>query len=172
MLTLSLLRHAKSDWADTDLSDLDRPLARRGEEAAPRMGAFMAARGIKPDLVLCSGAARTRATWAMIEPRLGLSNAEVSFENALYLASERQLLKRIRQLKTGVRHALVIGHNPGLHDLAMDLAGEGEEAAMQALAAKFPTCGLAVLTFDTLAWSGIGPGRGRLALFTGPRLIE
>src|SRR5262245_7918722 len=96
MLGLPLLRHAKSRWHAASLDGFARPLAPRGEAAAPRMGAYMAAHGINPQLILCSAAQRTRQTLALILPHLA-GNPTVELEDGLYLATAPSLLARIRK---------------------------------------------------------------------------
>jgi phosphohistidine phosphatase len=170
MLTLSLLRHAKSSWADHGLDDFDRPLNARGEDAAPRMGAFMARQGIAPELILCSPAVRARQTLALLLPHLPAS-PRVVYEDALYLAPATALLKRLRKVAAKVRHAMVIGHDPGLHTLARQLAGHGKPKDLEALAEALPTAGLVVLVFAAPAWSGLKRGAGSLELFMAPKRL-
>lgn len=171
MLTLLLLRHAKSSWDDPRLDDAERPLSKRGAKTAPLMGAFIAREHLKPDLVLCSTSVRTRGTLALVLPELGAPPPLVQFEDALYLASASDMLARIRGLDKSTKRALVIGHNPGTHALALTLIGDGARADIAALATKFPTAGLAVLTFATDKWSDIRPASGRLDIFTSPRRL-
>jgi phosphohistidine phosphatase len=168
MLTLSLLRHAKSSWSDGRLKDIERPLNERGERDAPRTGAFMARQGLAPDLVLCSPAVRTRQTLDLMLPRLGAS-PEVVYADWLYLASPAAMLKQLRQVAPAMRHVLLVGHNPGLQALALDLAGQGEEADLEALAEKLPTAGLAVIDLDVTSWAKAKSGRGRLRLLMAPK---
>jgi phosphohistidine phosphatase len=170
MLTLSLLRHAKSSWADPAQDDFERPLNERGREAAPRMGAYMAKQKLAPDLILCSPAARTRQTLALVLPHLQRI-AEVAYEDGLYLASTGQLLKRIRRTPAPTTHLMLVGHDPGMHGIATRLAGTGDPAALDLLAAKFPTAGLAVILFDTKSWTDVGDGDGRLRLFMTPKRL-
>jgi phosphohistidine phosphatase len=170
MLTLSLFRHAKSNWDDPGLKDFDRPLARRGEAAAPRMGAFMAERQIAPELILCSPALRTRQTLDRVLPYLP-GAPTIEYEDGLYLAAASLLLARVRRIAANVRHLMIIGHDPGMHGLALELAGSGDGADMQALAAKFPTAGLAVLTFAGDDWSQVHSGSGHLELFMAPKRL-
>jgi phosphohistidine phosphatase len=171
MLTLSLLRHAKSSWDDPGIDDYDRPLASRGEAAAPRMGAFMAERGITPELILCSPATRARQTVELILPLLP-GDPTVEYEEGFYLAASSALLARVRKIDANARHVLVIGHDPGLHGLAIDLAGTGNPADLQALGRKFPTAALAVITFDVNEWPAVRPGSGHLALFMTPKRLD
>ncbi len=169
MLTLSLLRHAKSDWSSPGMDDFDRPLAPRGLEAAPRMGAFMAHAGVKPHLVLCSAALRTRQTLDLVLPHIG--EPQVSIEPGLYLAPAPTMLARLRKVASDATHVMMIGHDPGMHELAVALVGSGDAQGRKALAVKFPTAALAVMTFDITAWSEAGPGKARLLRFVTPRSI-
>jgi phosphohistidine phosphatase len=170
MLTLSLLRHAKSSWADAGLDDRDRPLNARGQDAAPRMGAYMARQGIAPELILCSPAARTCQTLDLVLPGLQ-GKPEVVYEDALYLAPEEVLLARIREVPAAVSHVMLVGHDPGLHALARTLAGSGRHKELDALAEKFPTAALAVIAFSADAWSEVERGAGRLELFMTPKRL-
>jgi phosphohistidine phosphatase len=171
MLTLSLLRHAKSSWDDPGLEDYDRPLAKRGEEAAPLMGAYMAKSGVTPELILCSPAVRTRRTIELLLPHLP-GGPTVEYEEAFYLAASSSLLARVRKIDANIEHVMIVGHDPGLHGLAVDLAGSGDPEALQALARKFPTAGLAVITFDAEEWSDVRPGTGNLTLFMTPKRLS
>ncbi|MDX2203075.1 MAG: histidine phosphatase family protein [Hyphomicrobiaceae bacterium] len=171
MLTLSLLRHAKSDWSAPGLDDFDRPLAARGREAAPRMAAFMAREGIRPRLILCSAAVRTRQTLELVLPMLG-GEPEVSIEKGLYLAPASLMLARLGKVPAGIAHVMMVGHDPGMHELAVALAGTGDAQSLKALAAKFPTAALAVIQLDAKAWSEIAPGKGRLVRFMTPRALD
>jgi phosphohistidine phosphatase len=171
MLTLSLFRHGKSSWDDPALKDFDRPLSERGQSAVPRMGAFMAARRIAPELVLCSPAVRTRQSLDLLLPYLK-NGPTVVYEDGFYLASASALLKRVRQIESKMHHVMIVGHDPGLHGLALDLAGDGNPEELQVLSSKFPTAGLAVIAFKTRDWSGVKAGTGRLTLFITPRRLS
>lgn len=170
MLILSLFRHAKSSWDDPGVKDFDRPLAPRGETAAPRMGAFMAEHDIQPQLILCSPAVRTRQTLDLVLPHFN-SDPTVVYQEGFYLAPASQLLARVRKVEAKVRHVMIVGHDPGMHGLAVELAGSGAPKLMQALAAKFPTAGLAVLDFELDKWSKVGPGGGQLRVFMTPKRL-
>lgn len=170
MLTLSLFRHGKSSWDMPSLKDFDRPLSERGQADVPRVGAYMAARKITPELVLCSPAVRTRQTLDLLVPHLG-NGPTVVYEDGFYLASPSALLKRVRQIESKMHHVMIVGHDPGLHGLALDLSGEGNPQELQALSGKFPTAGLAVIAFKARDWSGVKAGAGRLTLFITPRRL-
>lgn len=171
MLTLLLLRHAKSSWDVPALADYDRPLAKRGKKTAPLMGAQIATLGLRPDLILCSGAARARETLDLVLPALGSDPPEIVYDDALYMAEPSDLLGVLRKLPAPVRAAqrlMIVGHNPGLEDFAEILVGGGDEDAQELLAEKFPTCALAVLTFEGESWGDIVPGGGKLIHFLTP----
>jgi phosphohistidine phosphatase len=170
MLTLSLLRHAKSSWDDPALKDFDRPLSKRGEHAAPRVGAYMAAQGLAPEFVLCSPAVRARQTLDLVLPHLA-GGPTVVYEDNFYLAAPSVLLARVRRIDAKVRHVMIVGHDPGMHGLALELASAGEAETLPALAGKFPTGGLAVIRFKARDWSKAGPGKGRLELFVTPKML-
>lgn len=163
--TLYLLRHAKSSWADDSLSDRDRPLAPRGRRAAQRLVRYFREQGIAPEVVLCSPALRTRQTLELIEPGLG-GHTEVLVEDELYGAGAEQLLLRLRRLPGEVDSALVIGHNPGVQDLAVLLVRGGDER--EQLRAHFPTAALATLAIPA-GWPRLGRGGARLVGFRVPR---
>lgn len=170
MVTLSLLRHAKSRWGLSGVQDFDRPLAPRGLKAAPAMGRFMQERGIAPDLVLCSPARRTRETLDLVLPFLTPA-PEIRIDDNLYPASAEDMLDALREVGDGHAHILVIGHNPGLQVLGRDLTGGGEEGLVSDLSAKFPTCALAVLSFDN-GWEELEPASGHLKLFMVPKRLK
>jgi phosphohistidine phosphatase len=123
-----------------------------------------------PDLILCSPAARARQTLDFALPCLH-ANPTVLYEDALYLASSATLLGRLRKVPADVRHTMVVGHDPGMHTLALELAGSGPEEELQALAEKLPTAGLVVIEFKAGAWSEVRNGAGRLALFMTPKRL-
>ncbi len=175
MLTLSIFRHAKSSWDGAGQKDFDRPLSDRGIAAAPVMGDYLAKERLLPDLVLSSPSARTRTTCALAFAALS-PPPQIIFEDALYLASQRTLLGRIRRVDATVRHLMVVGHNPGLQGLALVLIGAGKSKPVvdkpaADLAQKLPTAGLVVLQFETDDWATVGPGTGQLARFITPRLL-
>lgn len=171
MLTLSLLRHGKSSRDDTDLDDHERPLADRGRRAAASMGAYIAGHGLAPDLVICSSALRARETLDILLSQLAPPEPQTVIEPVLYMASASLMMQVIRQTATGVRHLLIVAHNPGLHGLALDLTGSGLRRDIASMAVKFPTCALAVLAFETDNWEDVRPAAGRLDRFVPARSL-
>ena len=171
MRTVLLLRHAKSSWDTLSLPDYDRPLAKRGQKAAPLIGAAIARLDLTPDLILCSGAARTRETLALALPALGTPEPEVIYDDAIYMAPPAALMTLLRKLPTGSnapKTVMVVGHNPGLEELSELLVGGGDADAQELMAEKFPTGALAVFTFDAPQWADIALGTGKLSHFITP----
>ena len=169
MRRLLLLRHAKSSWDDPALPDFERPLAPRGAKAARLMGAEMARRGWIADLALVSASVRTRQTWELVAAQWPAPPCEARFTDTIYEADPRDILAEIRKTGDKVRCLLVIGHNPGLEMLTREIARpDSDPAAMQRLAAKFPTAGLASLDVDG-TWADLGERSARLTDFLRPR---
>lgn len=165
---LYLLRHAKSSWSDADLSDQERPLARRGQQAAALLLRHLQAEGIDPALVLCSPARRTIETFDRIAPAFR-AGATPLIDEALYGASADELARRLRAVPETVASVMVIGHNPGLENLAIMLAGSGERDALERLQTKFPTGALATLAVENDSWGTLGTGCARLIGFVVPK---
>jgi phosphohistidine phosphatase len=165
MKRLYLLRHAKSSWDDPTLADHDRPLAPRGRRAAKVMAKHLQRNEIAPELVLCSGSRRTRQTLKRIAPGLG-DSAEVQIRSELYAASSAELLEVLREQPDEVGSVMVIGHNPGIQDLALNLARGGPEIAR--VRRKFPTGALATLELEG-SWRGLAPGTAELTSFVKPK---
>jgi phosphohistidine phosphatase len=163
MHRLHLLRHAKSSW-DESVEDHERPLSRRGREAARRVGESLPTALGAVDLVLCSPALRTRETAELALAGFA-TPPRILYEDALYLASRAALMRRLRRIDESASAVMVIGHNPGLHELALDLASS-DSARYQALAAgKFPTTARASFAIETL-WANLGQSRHALTDYT------
>jgi phosphohistidine phosphatase len=162
--TLYILRHAKAAPESGD-GDAERPLAKRGRKAAALMGEFIAEQSPRPELVLCSSALRTRETLDEVLPALTPSPS-ILYEDKLYLASVARLMERLHRLPEAIETVLLIGHNPGLHQLAIALA---DDSSM--LADGFPTSALAILQFDG-TWSGLGPNDAALTDYRTPKALS
>jgi phosphohistidine phosphatase len=170
--TVYLFRHAKSEWADPGLKDQERPLNERGKKAAPQMAAYIKSNKYKPDVILCSTARRTVETFDALKEALG-DDLDVRFEDAIYLAEPNRLLERLKWLDDDIKSAMIIGHNPGLQQLALQLArspeDHDEEKLHKRLREKFSTAALAVIKVPIKAWTDLKEGLGRLADFTRPK---
>lgn len=151
MKRLYLLRHAKSSSGAEFDADHERPLAPRGVAATERLTRYLQGQEASPAVVLCSSARRTRETLEGISPGLA-GDPELAIEDALYCASSWRLLDRIRRLPDDAGAAMLIGHNPGLHDLAILLAGPDGRARL----VSFPTGALVTLELDSDDWASVG----------------
>lgn len=147
---LILLRHAKSDWS-VGRADIDRPLAPRGRRQAPEAGAWLAEHVDAIDLAVVSSAARARATWQLASDALGRRTRTTVSDN-VYAASVDELLEVVSDLPEEARTVVLVGHNPGLEDLAALLTGED---------VALPTSAIAVIDVDG-PWSAVGEARARL----------
>jgi phosphohistidine phosphatase len=168
MHQLILMRHAKAENPHADLADHDRALAPEGRDDAAALGARLQALGLAPDVVLVSSARRTRETLQALASWDEQPNIEVL--DSLYMATVPQTLAIIRDLRETVRSVLVLGHNPGIHELAVNLA-EASRApgpALMNLRDGFPTASLAEYLVLT-PWRDLKPSLTRLQRFIGPR---
>lgn len=169
MKRLTLLRHAKSTWDDPVARDFDRPLNRRGRKAARRIGQEMQALGLRFDAVIASPAVRVKETLADVEQGYG-RDLPVTFEQAVYLASPETLLDLVRAADDGAASLLLVGHNPGLESLAIDLTQGGPLRAQ--VAQKYPTATLAEISLECASWRDIASGTGSLDRFIRPRDLD
>jgi phosphohistidine phosphatase len=166
-----LLRHAKSDWSRAGQRDHERDLSARGQAAAPRIGAYMAERALIPDCVLVSTARRTRETWKLVAATLP-ARLQVIFDERIYEAQPGNIMDAIRDIPASCQCLLVIGHNPGLQELALKLIRDGSLDALDRLAEKFPTAGLAIIDIPIDDWADLHRRSGRLDSFITPRGLD
>jgi phosphohistidine phosphatase len=171
MRRLMLLRHAKSDWATPGARDHDRPLNPRGRDAAPKMGAYMVRHALVPELILASTAVRVRETLDHMLPAFTTA-PKVVHDKRLYDAEADALLAVIKETARPVHSLLLVGHNPGLAELAALLMASGDVETRQRLIEKFPTTGLAVIDFPLDDWGKLHPKAGRLDRFVIPRALD
>ena len=170
MRRLMLFRHAKAERSLPGGRDHDRALATRGRDDAPKLGAYMARHALVPDAVLVSSAARTRETWE----RAASAFARVppaTIEDRLYDAGPNAILQVVQKTEPRIGTLLVVGHNPGLHELALMLVAKGERAARRELEGGFPTGALAVIAFTLDDWSDLSADSGRLERYIVPRSL-
>ena len=159
MKTLYLLRHAKSSWDDASLRDFDRPLNKRGREAAARIGARLQAEKLNEPFIICSPAARTRETAKIVLQNANLTS-EPHFDERIYEASLRDLMQVVAEIPDEQNLVIMIGHNPGFEELSAALTGEHH---------SMPTCGLAKIEFKPESWKDVKAGEGKLAWFIVPK---
>src|SRR5579862_5809061 len=169
MRRLMLLRHAKTERAAPGERDRDRKLTKRGRADAPLIGAYMAHHGLVPDVALVSPATRAEETWALIAKALPQAPRVVK-EEGIYNAGRDKLINIIRKA-TDAHVLLVVGHNPGLHELAISLIASGDVEARERVNEKLPTSGLVVIDLAFDDWSKVHRHAGRLERFVTPKLI-
>lgn len=165
--TLYLVRHATTSPGTLPLADLQRPLSDAGRQSAAALGRYLARTGARPDLVLCSTAARANETLALAIAEWPI-NAPVDERPSLYLASAETLLNEVRALDDGLESAMLMGHNPGMAEFAAAL----QPAQRSNPLATFPTATVAVFTLAIGRWRDAAPGRGRLGAIMTPREFE
>jgi phosphohistidine phosphatase len=170
MRRLFLVRHAKAEPA-VGRVDYERKLTERGRTDAKRVAAALAARRILPDLLIHSGAARAKET-AEIFAAAWRGNVELQEDAGLYDASLATLLDHTRALADAHKHVGLVGHNPGLGELATALIGSGAEPEVRRLVAKYPTGAVAVLDFSIQRWEGVERNSAMLALYLTPAELE
>src|SRR5580692_8560715 len=175
MRRLMLWRHAKTESDAPGGRDQDRRLDNRGRHDAAEIGGWIGRHPPFPDLVLVSHAVRARQTWEIAwEAMKGLvPEPQVELMPELYGADVLHLLETIRDASSGdPQRLMLVGHNPGMHELAHALAGSGDPAGRKALTDNLPTSGLAVFDFGIDDWTDVAFRRGRLVLFVSPKLLK
>ncbi len=170
MKTLHLLRHGKAEWGNPLEGDFNRPLAERGVEGARLMGRHMASSGMRPDLVLCSAATRAQQTFAHFLEGFG-GPLPSRTERSLYLAAPDTVIDHLRRLPEGVHSVLVVGHNPGLHALAVQLADETGAHWRPLIEGGFPTAALATLDHPVTGWASVQARTFTLREYVTPKIL-
>jgi phosphohistidine phosphatase len=169
MKTLTLLRHAKSGWDDPIARDFDRPLNEKGRRAAQTIGRHLRREAFAFDHVVASPARRVVETLAEIEAAYGSALAP-AWDKRIYLASAATLLDVIHELPADAGHVLLVGHNPGLEDLVLQLVPDGD-ATRDAVEQKYPTASIAQMTWED-GWSALRHGGATFACFVRPRDLD
>ena len=175
MRRLMLLRHAKTENEAPSGRDEDRRLDNRGHRDAAEIGSWIGHHPPFPDLVLVSHAMRALQTWQIAWEAMKelVSEPEVELVPELYGADVSQLLETIHDASSAdPKRLMLVGHNPGMHELALALAGGGDRAGRKALTDNLPTSGLAIFDFDLDDWADVAFRRGRLAAFVSPKLLR
>ncbi|HAC70737.1 MAG TPA: phosphohistidine phosphatase [Arcobacter skirrowii] len=163
MRELILIRHAKSDWSNPLLDDFERPLNKRGSKNAPFMAKILKKEIQKPDLIISSPSFRTKLTLEYFLKKFEYKG-EVIFEKSIYEAPFENLLKVIKNVDDKYKTIFLIGHNPGLNDLANFLLGSFED--------NIPTSGVLKIDFDTNSWKNISKDNSKLIFFKYPKMFE
>jgi phosphohistidine phosphatase len=162
MKTLFILRHAKSNWDNADLSDFDRPLNERGLKAAPLMGRVMKENKFQPDLILSSPARRAEQTADLVREAAGVES-EIKFDKRIYEASPTRLLEVIAEQNGNVDSILLVGHNPGLEGLVRFLTGETHQLT---------TANLVVVDLQSNKWNELSSSSGNLRILIRPKDLQ
>lgn len=176
-LRLFLLRHAKSAWDTNAASDFVRPLSARGIRACKVMGTYCREQEIRPDRVLISAATRTLETWQRLQPYAptlpALNDPDIHVTRDLYHASAAQMLALMASSgpAPGPRSMMLVGHNPGLHTLALTLGKQGNTETRGTMADKFPTAALAIIDIRATSWAEAGTSPGTLIRFVTPKML-
>ena len=160
MKTLLVLRHGKSSWSDTSLSDHDRPLKGRGKRASTKIGTALRDRRMVPDLVLSSTAKRSRATAKRVAKEAGCAVAPVQDSELYFSGVSRQIAAIARRAQGGEERVLIVGHNPTLEDLVSTLTGDE---------VTLTTANLAAISLDIDDWGDLPKARGKLLFVFRPR---
>jgi phosphohistidine phosphatase len=163
---LYFLRHAKSSWNDHSTDDHDRPLAPRGRKAMKAMAQHIRKADVRPELILCSSAARARQTLDRVLPALP-ATTPFEVEDALYTFDSDQVLGRLRRIPAAVGSVMVVGHNPALQDLTLRLAAHG--SALERVRTKLPTGALATLRIPRATWRSLRDGSAELVALVTPK---
>jgi phosphohistidine phosphatase len=175
MRRLMLFRHAKTQSDAPSGRDQDRRLDERGRSDAAEIGGWIARNPPFPDLVQVSPAVRAQQTWEIAWEAMKDRVPEPVVESVddIYGADPAQLLQAIRMAAASdPKRLMLVGHNPGMHELALALAGSGDAAGRKALADNLPTSGLAIFDFDVKDWNDVAFRRGKLVLFVSPKLLK
>jgi phosphohistidine phosphatase len=159
MKKLYIIRHAKSSWKDLMLNDFERPLNKRGEKDAPFMGKLLKQKGVFPDAILSSPAARAKTTALKIAKEINFSK-EIIYERKIYEASATTLISVVKSIDDKYKVVFLFGHNPGLNMLAESIIGFHE---------NIPTCGIVEVEFDCKKWSKISSKNAKLISFEYPK---
>jgi phosphohistidine phosphatase len=171
MKRLTVLRHAKSSWDDPNLDDFSRPLNERGWKAARRIGHELKHREMPFDLVLASTAARVRETIDGLQEKYDFA-VPIQFEPRMYGATEHELLSLLQALPETVQAPLLVGHNPGLERLIVELTRDDKDGLRRRAAGKFPTAGVAAIELPARRWAEIGPGSGEIVELILPKELD
>lgn len=171
MRRLLLLRHAKAERSAPGASDRERALTDRGRKDAAKIGAYMAGHALIPDRVLVSTATRCLQTWKAASGAFKPAPAAASAEK-LYDATQHDIFAVIKDAPAAAHSLLVVGHNPGLHELALLLIASGDVDARERLREKLPTSGLVIVDFAFDDWGRLHPHSGRLERFVSPKSLD
>jgi phosphohistidine phosphatase len=162
--TILLMRHAKSSWDDSSLRDFDRPLNSRGKRDAPRMGLYLSEIGTAPDLIVCSPAARAKATILRVVKELGLNEDVITWEEDLYFGGSDSYLNAIRRAPENAQIVMTVGHNPMTESAIASLSDKSFNEHV-------PTATIACLETEVESWSDVSVGSCKLKWLVSPKKL-
>jgi phosphohistidine phosphatase len=164
MKTLFLVRHAKSSWKETDLSDKDRPLNKRGKHDAPVMGKLLKKMNVQPDLLISSPAVRALTTALNIANEIDYPNSKIDIVENIYMASATELLNEVSKSDDKLKSIMLFGHNPGITDFLNGLSTANID--------NMPTCSIVCIQFEINSWSDIKNKKGKVVFFEYPKKLK
>jgi len=161
--TLILVRHAKSSWKDTTLNDIKRPLNKRGNKDAPKMGKHMAEHKILPEVIFSSPGLRALTTARLISLKIDIKPTDIIINEKIYTFDSEDLLNVIKALKDKYEKVMIVAHNPAITDLVNYLSGSKID--------NVPTCGVSVLKFPINSWKKVSKNKAKLDSFDYPKKL-
>jgi phosphohistidine phosphatase len=161
MKTLYLFRHAKSNWDDNNLTDIERPLNKRGFKDATNMGNLLAEKKLNPELIISSPAIRAFSTAEIISEAFNYPKNRIISDSRIYEATMKHLVEVIREIDDAIQKTVVFGHNPGFTNLANLLGDKFID--------NMPTCSIAGFEMDILSWKEIDRYCGKLVMYEYPK---
>ncbi len=161
--TLILVRHAKSSWKDTTLNDIKRPLNKRGNKDAPKMGKYMAEHKILPEVIFSSSGLRALATARLISVKIDIKPTDIIINEKIYTFNSEDLLNVVKALKDKYEKVMIVAHNPAITDLVNYFSGSKID--------NVPTCGVAVLRFPINSWKKASKSKANLDSFNYPKKL-
>ena len=159
MKKLFLIRHAKSSWSDETLSDFERPLSKRGKRNIPLMASILKEKEVLPDCILSSPALRAKKTAKLLAKGIGFTHP-ILYDKTLYEGDKEEIHEAIISMDESCNTLFVVGHNPGLNDLAKHYAGFSQNIV---------TCGIVEIAFEVQTWKEIVPKAAKLLSFEFPK---
>jgi phosphohistidine phosphatase len=168
MKQLAILRHAKSDWGNPGQTDFERPLNKRGRKAAKKIGRELKSRGLTFDQIVSSPATRAKETVERFE--VGFESLpEVRLEPRLYMCSTGTLIEVINSLPEDAERVMIVGHNPGFHDIVLRMTKADGEGFRDKVGANYPTGAFALIDFPVDSWAKVEPASGEIRQVIFPR---
>jgi len=161
--TLIIVRHAKSSWKDSTLNDIQRPLNKRGNKDASKMGKHLDKKKIIPQAIFSSSGLRALTTARLISVEIGMKPTEIIVEDDLYTFNSEQLLDAIKTFPDDYEKIMVVGHNPAVTDITNFLSGSEID--------NIPTCGVAILKLSVDSWKDIEKNTAKLSRFDYPKKL-